>query len=128
MAIGSRLKEILKEKKMTIAELSEKSGVPKNTLYAITKRDSEYVRLYTLEKIAQVLNVKVTDIIEGSTVPDTLMEDILAEQDNADYAIISTIHARTQLADLIYVATFLSEDELDMLIKLVKTFKNVTES
>ena len=40
MGVGFRLKLALREKKMTIKELSEETGVSLNTLYSITKRDT----------------------------------------------------------------------------------------
>lgn len=57
MGVGLRLKTILRDKKMTIKELAEISGVSVNTLYSITKRDSERIDHVILLKLAEVLNV-----------------------------------------------------------------------
>lgn len=57
MGLGTRLKEILKEKNMTIKELSEISGVSRNTLYSITKRDNVLARYDIVEKIAAALKI-----------------------------------------------------------------------
>ncbi len=62
MGIGVNLKRILAEKRMTIKELSERSGIPINTLYSITKRDSESVNSSILTKIAKELNVSPFDL------------------------------------------------------------------
>lgn len=59
MGVGARIKEILREKEKTILWLSEKSGVSKNTLYAITKRDTITVRGDNIKKIAEALEVTV---------------------------------------------------------------------
>lgn len=62
MGIGTNLKKILSDKNMTIKELSEKSGVSLNTLYSITKRDSNMSRYDIIEKIALTLNVTVKEL------------------------------------------------------------------
>lgn len=62
MGVGLRLKRILKEKEMTIKELSQLSNIPINTLYSITKRDSQRVDNVLLQKIADTLGVPVTKL------------------------------------------------------------------
>ena len=62
MGVGIRLKSILRDKKMTIKQLSEKSGIPLNTLYSITKRDSLRVDRVILERISKALNVDTYDL------------------------------------------------------------------
>lgn len=62
MGVGYNIKQILKEKKMTIRELSEETGIPVNTLYAITKKDSFNVRRENLTKISNVLNVPIEEL------------------------------------------------------------------
>lgn len=62
MGVGIRLKRVLREKKITIKELAEKAGVPVNTLYSITRRDSENVDPVLLEKIAVALDISPNDL------------------------------------------------------------------
>lgn len=50
MGFGAVLKDILAEKKMSIKELSHITGIPLNTLYSITKRDTVNIRPDTLQK------------------------------------------------------------------------------
>ena len=57
MGIGKNLKELLKEKNISIKELSELSGISVNTLYSITKRDPKVVNSETIEKIASALEI-----------------------------------------------------------------------
>lgn len=59
MGIGIALKNILRNRKMTIKQLSEKSGISINTLYSITKRDSERVDEVILQRIADTLEIPV---------------------------------------------------------------------
>lgn len=62
MGIGKNMKRILAEKGITIKTLSETSGIPKNTLYSITKRDSSDVTSSVLTAIAQALDVSPYDL------------------------------------------------------------------
>jgi len=57
MGVGLRLKTILRNQNMTIKELSEKSGIPLNTLYSITKRDSTRVDPVIIQQVANTLQV-----------------------------------------------------------------------
>lgn len=63
MAIGIRLKEILKQKKMTVKQLSENSGVSENTLYGIIKRDNKTINPDIATKITTALEIKIADLM-----------------------------------------------------------------
>lgn len=79
MGVGLRLKRILRDKNMTIKSLAEKTGVPINTLYSITKRDSEKVDDVILELIADVLDVPADSLRYDATITmdiDTLQQAI----------------------------------------------------
>lgn len=77
MGVGTKIKAILKEQKKTIKQLAEESGVPLNTLYSITKRDSKVVSEPVLEKISNALGVS-KDIFIPSVVRESAWE--FAEQ------------------------------------------------
>ena len=64
MGIGFGLKEILREKGISIKELSALSGISLNTLYSITKRDSDRIDPVLQRKIAEVLNISIQDLQE----------------------------------------------------------------
>mgnify|MGYP004465119079 CR=1 FL=1 len=57
MGVGERIKKILKERDITIKDLSLLSGVSLNTLYGITKRDNETVKNEIIIPISDVLKV-----------------------------------------------------------------------
>lgn len=57
MGVGMRIKIALREKKMTIKELSAQSGISLNTLYSITKRDTENVDDVILSMISKTLGL-----------------------------------------------------------------------
>lgn len=62
MGVGIQMKKILRDKNMTIKQLSQKTGISLNTLYSITKRDSERVDRVVLQRIADALGVHVLDL------------------------------------------------------------------
>ena len=57
MGVGLRLKSILRERKITIKKLAEIADIPVNTLYSITKRDSERVDAVIIQRISDALNI-----------------------------------------------------------------------
>ncbi len=70
MGLGKNLKEILKQKNMTIKDLSEKTGISANTLYSITKRDGRTARFDIIKKICSVLGVSESDLLGFDIQPE----------------------------------------------------------
>ncbi|WP_312684294.1 helix-turn-helix domain-containing protein [Mammaliicoccus sciuri] len=59
-----RLKSVLKEKKMTITELSTLTGLSINTLSLLSTGKSQGIQFNTLYKIAKQLNVPIGELFE----------------------------------------------------------------
>lgn len=57
MKTGAMLKTLLSQREMTIKQLAEKTGIPINTLYSITKRNTDNIRNVNLEKILNALEI-----------------------------------------------------------------------
>lgn len=122
MGFGAVLKEILSDKNMSIKELSQMTGIPLNTLYSITKRDTVNVRQETLEKISQALNIPTDDFITA------LHKDIqMKEQElhclqerlqEAQYRRRREMELRKQLSKVLSQLTHyeFNDDEIDTLI------------
>ena len=64
MALGTKLKDILTERNITVKDFAKQIGVPATTLYSFIKRDSEDVKLELITKICNGLGIKVTDFIK----------------------------------------------------------------
>ena len=79
MGVGFRIKQILRNRKMTIKQLSEKSGISVNTLYSITKRDSENVDPVIMQKIADTLDIPIYELDVSKLVHDTPENRAIAE-------------------------------------------------
>lgn len=82
MKTGTVIKSLLSKKEMTIKQLSEKSGIPLNTLYSITKRDTDNIRSDNLMKILSALGLSISDFYqESATIArDTLLSTRFDEQ------------------------------------------------
>lgn len=82
MGVGVQLKKVLQERNITIKQLAEDTGIPLNTLYSITKRDSMNVRPETVQGLATVLGVSPTYLIgydEKIVNPERYTPEELAE-------------------------------------------------
>lgn len=82
MGTGLILKEMLREKGMTIKALSQQSGISLNTLYSITKRDSDNVDPVIIREIANVLGCLPRDLVPPAraTSVGVLMADMKHRQ------------------------------------------------
>ncbi len=64
MNIGSRLKQILSERGMTVSQLSRESGVPAQTLYAMINRDSNKADMDIMAKMLLALDMDLMEFLE----------------------------------------------------------------
>lgn len=86
MGIGVKLKELLSEKKMSVAELSRLTGISTNTLYAVIRRDSDRMNGEALIKISEIFQVPLSTLFsDGETM---LVLDDKVEFHNVDYSSI----------------------------------------
>lgn len=59
MAIGKRLDALLQVREIKPGTLASQTGINKNAIYAIIKRDSEKVNMSALHKIADALRMNI---------------------------------------------------------------------
>ena len=59
--MGNRLQEIRESKGLSISELSRKADVSRQTIYSLEAEEVEKTNLQTLKKLADALDVRVTD-------------------------------------------------------------------
>ena len=65
LGVGMRLKEVLRDRGINIKQLSIDCGISLNTLYSITKRDSDRVDDVVLKRIADTLGIPQTYLKDG---------------------------------------------------------------
>ena len=86
MGVGMSLKGILRDKKMTIKQLAENSGIPLNTLYSITRRDSERVDKVIIQRLAAALGCDPYSLYSWDHATEAL-ENQLNARDRVDAAL-----------------------------------------
>ncbi|GEN88743.1 helix-turn-helix domain-containing protein [Oceanobacillus sp. FSL W8-0428] len=73
--IGEKIKQLRKEKRMSLSELAEKAGVAKSYLSSIERNLQSNPSIQFIEKISQVLDVSVNDLInDNNTVVETELD------------------------------------------------------
>ncbi len=95
MGIGTNLKQILTSRNMTLKELSECSGISINTLYSITKKDSDNINQTTLSAISKSLDVEPFELLDWDKKynVDKIKKDIefIEYLKNIGYTVISDL-------------------------------------
>lgn len=66
MSFGKKLQRILEERNISVLELSNKTGISSNTLYAIIRRDSSNINIEILRKLADFLEITTDELIGHS--------------------------------------------------------------
>ncbi|MCR6096740.1 helix-turn-helix domain-containing protein [Salipaludibacillus agaradhaerens] len=72
--IGERVKKYRKESGMSLTELAEKAGVAKSYLSAIERNIQTNPSIQFLEKIANVLNIKMDLLLHDDVTDDKQMD------------------------------------------------------
>ncbi len=113
MGFGINLKKILKEKGLTIKELAEISGVSINTLYSITKRDTEIPTPEIIKKIANALNIKESDLLTYEDLNQAIKSDLESLR-QAEISLRSKLYDIAEMLNSFALAELLN-DAIDML-------------
>jgi transcriptional regulator with XRE-family HTH domain len=58
------IKEILKERRMTVSTLSKKAGIPRSYLYTLLNRNHNPT-IKTLKKLADALDINIEDLFKN---------------------------------------------------------------
>lgn len=88
MGFGYKLKDVLREKKMTVKELSKITGISLNTLYSITKRDTSIPNDEIIQKISSALNIQESDLLDYSNQVKLTRNSLGLAKNWADKSII----------------------------------------
>lgn len=111
MGLGSKLKNILKSKNMTVTELANLTDISSSTLYAIIRRDSDNVSLDTVKKIATALQMSTDDFLPESTpsaIINSMFGDFFSPEDNVMDVHFSTDEfTQDEILEIINFADYL---------------------
>src|SRR5699024_12442109 len=73
--IGEKIKTLRQEQNLSISELADKAGVAKSYLSSIERNIQTNPSIQFIEKISQVLNVSVNDLINEYPLNDEELDD-----------------------------------------------------
>lgn len=85
------LRDILKQKNMSLKELSKLTGISSNTLSGIQNEKKESIHFPTLDKITTALDIQVDDLIKKIGCIYELSINIVVEQSNSSNKSICEI-------------------------------------
>ena len=68
-----RIKKVIDEKGLTMAKVARQANMAYNTVHSLCVDPYKYVNLYTLNRIAEALEVSVRDLLEDA--PDDLSKN-----------------------------------------------------
>ena len=143
MTTGERIRQLADERGISIHKLASLAGVSYNTLYSVVRRKSDRVDLTTVEKVANVFNIDIQELISESIKKPTLGEQLkslrihaeltpeqLAKGINATSAAINSYESdqqqpsREQLADIARVLGANPKQLEKLLLALPSTSQN----
>lgn len=106
MGIGKNVKALAKAKGLNLIELSEKSGVPINTIYTLTREDPRNATMRTLDRLAEALEVDVRTLQTGvfyAPEEDSRSERVKEKENNLTKLILDIIKTLSTPEDIDWV-------------------------
>ena len=91
MGVGSRIKSLCEEKKMSLRKLAIKSEIPYSTIYSAVRRDSSRIDVLALKAIAEALDVSWYELVSDNPKEQykalkTYMSEAIAKVGDNEYA------------------------------------------
>ena len=116
MGSGKRLKEILDEKHMKVAELARLTKMNKQTLYNIINRDSD-IRFDFAFRIANVLDIDVSEICKSDVfVSDEVLPEQLKAKTEKGEEKLKRDWAKNRSADIFVLFEYKQLPQIDKLL------------
>ena len=106
MGIGKNVKALAKSRRLSLVELSEKSGVPINTIYTLTREDPRNATMRTLDRLAEALEVDVRTLQTGvfyEPEEDNRSERVKEKENNLTKLILDIIKTLSTPEDIDWV-------------------------
>lgn len=106
MGIGKNVKALAKDRGLNLVELSEKSGVPLNTIYTLTREDPRNATMRTLDRLAEALKVDVRTLQTGvfyAPEEDNRSERVKEKENNLTKLILDIIKTLSTPEDIDWV-------------------------
>lgn len=119
MPFGEMLSALLKERKMSVAELSRRTGINQNTLYSYLRRGSRRPDPVYLGAIADALGTTISQLLDVD-VPENLAE---AASDNELWELREALRRNPEMRTLFSVSKTATPDQLRQTIAIIEALK-----
>ena len=106
MGIGKNIKALARSRRLSLVELSEKSGVPINTIYTLTREDPRNATMRTIDRLAEALGVDVRTLQTGiiyAPEKDNRTERVKEKESNLTKLILDIIKTLSTPEDIDWV-------------------------
>lgn len=127
MGIGTRLRLALREYDLTVAELSRKTGISTNTLYAMIRRDNQKINPEILKKICDNTDITIYDLLDDCE--DYLIKYFDPEASETDITmgdyILTHIWNDEQLSEIIEIYNELNDEGKSKACERIKELKEI---
>lgn len=103
MGIGKNVKALARSRRLSLVELSEKSGVLINTIYTLTREDPRNATMRTLDRLAEALEVDVRTLQTGifyAPEKDNRSERVKEKESNLTKLILDIIKTLSTPEDI----------------------------
>lgn len=128
MGDGKKLKEILDKKNMSISRLAKETGMNRQTIYSIVKRDS-YIRYDFALRIANVLEIDVNEICEDNPYNEIGEKEILPHfSDNFNDILNNNRLKRYVTYQMLPLFSFFGLDKLPEVDRHLVNYYKLTEN
>ena len=118
MPFAEILRSLLKEKKMTVAELARRANVNNNTLYSYLRRNSRRPDPALLGAIADVLGVTIFQLLD---VNEEVVEDPPTDE---IWELRETLRRNPEMRTLFSVTKTATPDQIRQTIAIIEALKN----
>ena len=124
MTVGSRIKELRKQQKLTLRELARRADISHTFLSDIENNRSQ-PSLNRLRDIAEALQVKISYLLgeNWDKVNEVNNRHYLPSSDPELVKLVKTLEKRPELRTLLNISKGLSQETIRQILKIVKTFK-----
>lgn len=108
MGFGNRLKDILKKKGITIKELAEMTNISINTLYSITKRDTNMPDAEIIDKIATALQIDKSELLTFEIL-DSELKNLFNQVDKTESELRKKLYEISEMLNSDALAQLINE-------------------
>ena len=119
MSFGDRLRELLSQRGMTVAELARLTGISKNTLYSYLRRNTLKYDPAVLQKLSDALDVDIYCFLS----PDSPSED----DEQSLWELRETLRRRPEMRTLFSVSKSATPNQIKQTISINEALKQSNE-